>query len=152
MSIDLSTPQGVQQFIDTYSTVRGRRLANRLGLAGKGSQRLANAVSSFVWNAQAIKYCNSCKACESCYAGICEDALKTARSCDQFFSLHYAGIDLPSLQAWSKVSRKFIRQPAAANPVSTQDGHEIHRTIPPISLPSQVGTDQAGLWPFCRLT
>jgi hypothetical protein len=118
MNIDLSTPQGVQQFIGIYSTMRGQRLANRLGLAGKGSQRLANAVWSFVWNAQAIKYCNGCKTCESYYADICKDALIAARSCDQFSFLYYAGIDLPSLQVWSKVSRKFIRQPAAANPAS----------------------------------
>lgn len=145
MSIDLSTPQGVQQFINTYSTMRGQRLANRLGLAGKGSQRLANAVSSFVWNAQALKYCNGNKAWEPCYFDICEDALKIARSCDQFPSLHYAGINLPSLQAWSKVSRRFIRQPATANPVSTRDGSETGKTVPPIPRPSHGEKDQAGL-------
>ena len=117
MMIDLSTPQGVEQFIDKYETMRGQRLANRLGLAGKGSQRLADAVSSFAWNAAALKYCSGSEAGQRIYLGLCENAIKNARNCDQFPSLYYSEINFPSLQAWAKVQRRFIGKPPTS-PVS----------------------------------
>lgn len=57
--IDLSTSQGLQQYIDIYSTSRGRWLANRFNLAGKGAEKLANNVSAFVWNARALELCTT---------------------------------------------------------------------------------------------
>jgi len=45
-------PDGIQ-FNETFSTHRGRWLANRLYLSGTGSETLANNVSSFFWNLSA---------------------------------------------------------------------------------------------------
>lgn len=42
-------PNGIP-FNERFSTNRGRRLANRLYLSGKGSETLANNVSAFFWN------------------------------------------------------------------------------------------------------
>jgi|694.fasta_scaffold34076_10 hypothetical protein len=40
-------------FLRHFSTMTGRRLANRLNLKGSNSQKLADNVSSFFWNMQA---------------------------------------------------------------------------------------------------
>ena len=45
-------PSGIP-FNERFSTNRGRWLANRLYLSGKGSETLANNVSAFFWNLSA---------------------------------------------------------------------------------------------------
>lgn len=45
-------PNGIP-FNQHFSTNRGRWLANRLYLSGKGSETLANNVSAFFWNLSA---------------------------------------------------------------------------------------------------
>lgn len=44
-------------FIDEYGTLKGRALANRLGLRGKGSSKLATSISCYAWNAQTARQC-----------------------------------------------------------------------------------------------
>lgn len=55
--LDLSTPEECANFIAAYPTVKGRRLAKILGIAGKGSSRLADAVSCLAWNAHVAHTC-----------------------------------------------------------------------------------------------
>jgi hypothetical protein len=45
-------PGGIP-FTEHFSTNRGRWLANRLGLKGTGSEKMANSVSGFFWYLQA---------------------------------------------------------------------------------------------------
>jgi hypothetical protein len=57
--LDLTTREGIDRFTDLFGTSRGRWLANRLNLAGRGSERLAGAISGLAWNAKALKACKS---------------------------------------------------------------------------------------------
>jgi RNA binding exosome subunit len=50
LDINLDDPHECQEFIDAYGTLKGRALANRLGLKGKGSSKLATRLSGFAWN------------------------------------------------------------------------------------------------------
>lgn len=50
LSINLDDESEVQDFITKHGTMKGRALANRLGLTGKGSIRVATALSCYVWN------------------------------------------------------------------------------------------------------
>lgn len=68
--MDLSTSQGLQQFIDCYGTRTGRWLANRLNLTGPGSEKLANLVSAYVWNARALEVCQTDQA-KAAYSHAC---------------------------------------------------------------------------------
>jgi hypothetical protein len=65
-------------FLRHFSTMTGRRLANRLNLKGSGSQKLADNVSSFFWNMQAAMIC---KVKDNCYIKGCliihEDIIKS---------------------------------------------------------------------------
>lgn len=44
-----------EEFIESFSTRKGRWLANRLQLSGKGSVELANLLSGYAWNARAAQ-------------------------------------------------------------------------------------------------
>jgi hypothetical protein len=50
MELNLDDEQEVEEFINNHGTRKGRLLANRLGLRGKGSTKLATALSNYVWN------------------------------------------------------------------------------------------------------
>ena len=68
--------QGQISFIHYYSTRRGRYVANRLNLSGKGSEKIAGNLSGFFWNLQAantVQSMNEWKGLNSsnCYANIC---------------------------------------------------------------------------------
>ncbi len=43
------------QFLEAFGTRRGRWLASRLGLSGKGSVILAEMLSSYAWNMRAAQ-------------------------------------------------------------------------------------------------
>ena len=50
-------PMNHNDFLNHYSTRTGRWLANRLGLAGPKSERLANLLSNWAWNRRAADAC-----------------------------------------------------------------------------------------------
>jgi hypothetical protein len=57
--LDLNLDDAVEceQFLAQYGTTKGRRLANLLGLSGRGSARLASALSNYAWNAHTARVC-----------------------------------------------------------------------------------------------
>ena len=48
--INLDDENEVAEFIEKYKTTKGRRLANLLGLRGKGCVKVANNISCYAWN------------------------------------------------------------------------------------------------------
>jgi hypothetical protein len=55
--------------------MRGRKLANRLGLHGPGSERLANSISNYCINRQALGYCATEKG-KKVYSDACASILE----------------------------------------------------------------------------
>ena len=50
MEINLVDEHEVEKFIESFGTNKGRLLANYFGLSGKGSTKLATALSCYAWN------------------------------------------------------------------------------------------------------
>ncbi len=50
VDINLDDEETVNAWIATHNTNKGRIVANRLGLKGKGSSDLATALSNYAWN------------------------------------------------------------------------------------------------------
>jgi hypothetical protein len=50
LELNLDCPNTVESFIKRHFTIKGRRLANILGLKGKGSTKCADLISGYVWN------------------------------------------------------------------------------------------------------
>jgi len=50
LEINLDDEHEVESFIAKHGNTKGRRLANQLGLTGKGSSKLANLFSGYAWN------------------------------------------------------------------------------------------------------
>lgn len=55
--LNLDCQNTVAEFIATYGTITGRRLANMLNLHGKGSNKKAHLISCYVWNKHAAIIC-----------------------------------------------------------------------------------------------
>jgi Ran GTPase-activating protein (RanGAP) involved in mRNA processing and transport len=53
LDINLDDENEVENFINAHGTIKGRMLANRLGLKGVGSANLATALSNYAWNKKA---------------------------------------------------------------------------------------------------
>lgn len=51
IEINLDDPIEREEFINRHGTMKGRSLANRLSLDGKGSALLATSLSNYAWNA-----------------------------------------------------------------------------------------------------
>jgi hypothetical protein len=49
-TFNLDCPNEVENFISEYKTLKGRRLANLLGMNGRGSVRNADSLSCYAWN------------------------------------------------------------------------------------------------------
>lgn len=83
-------PDGIR-FNETFSTNRGRWLANRLYLSGKGSETLANNVSGFFWNLSAaitVDKMNQWKGTKgNTYATACLYIHKDIISSDLYYNL-----------------------------------------------------------------
>jgi len=47
---NLDDPDEIETFIAQFGTVSDMRLANALGLSGKGAKSVANNLSAYVWN------------------------------------------------------------------------------------------------------
>jgi hypothetical protein len=47
------------RFLELYGTRTGPWLANRLGLRGRGRERLAASLSNYAWNTRAIGACTT---------------------------------------------------------------------------------------------
>ena len=50
IEINLDDESEVERFIETHSTLKGRALANRLGISGKNSSKVASMLSGYAWN------------------------------------------------------------------------------------------------------
>ncbi len=50
LPLNLDDEPTVRDFISTYGTKNGIRLANLLGIKGKGSKKIANNLSCYAWN------------------------------------------------------------------------------------------------------
>lgn len=50
LEVNLDDPYEREAFINRFKTLRGRGLAHRLGLKGRGSILLANSISNYAWN------------------------------------------------------------------------------------------------------
>lgn len=72
--LNLDDPAECEEFIEKYGTLKGRALANRLGLQGKGSATLANYLSGYAWNRHAAMNCRLWGMIDRAliYEGICE--------------------------------------------------------------------------------
>ena len=57
MDLNLDAFGEAERFINEFGTIRGRALANRLGLKGKGSALLATALSNYAWNTLTAQQC-----------------------------------------------------------------------------------------------
>lgn len=55
--INLDDPDTRHAFLATHGTVSGRLLANRLGLRGPGTTRVATQLSCYAWNMQTAEEC-----------------------------------------------------------------------------------------------
>lgn len=88
LDLNLDDPQECRQFIEKHATLRGRVLARRLGLTGRGSARLASHLSNFVWNKSTAMDLRA--------AGKIEDALRYEEICDRIYKENIK----PNLKAW----------------------------------------------------
>jgi hypothetical protein len=57
LDLNLDAFGEAENFIDTYGTDKGRRLANQLGIKGKGSSLLATGLSNYAWNTYTAQKC-----------------------------------------------------------------------------------------------
>lgn len=55
--LNLDDEDEAAEFIETHGTLKGRALANRLGLSGKGSTEAATALSNYAWNKTTATAC-----------------------------------------------------------------------------------------------
>lgn len=61
-------------FIERFGTAKGRRLANALGIKGKGAARIASDLSGYAWNKSTAIECRKAGNIQSAlvYEGICQ--------------------------------------------------------------------------------
>lgn len=80
MKIDLNLDDQTEcvEFLEKYGTLKGRALANRLNLKGKGSSRAATALSNYAWNKRTANWLRS--------MGDINDAIKYEEICDKIYS------------------------------------------------------------------
>lgn len=78
LEINLDDEQECAEFIEQHGTNRGKRLANRLGLKGKGSVRLASSLSNYAWNKHTAIYLR--------LQGNIQDAQRYEAICDRIYS------------------------------------------------------------------
>ena len=57
LELNLDTVDEAENFINKYNTSKGRSLANKLKLKGKGSSKLATALSNYAWNTYTAQRC-----------------------------------------------------------------------------------------------
>jgi len=57
LDLNLDAHGEAEDFINKYGTDKGRRLANKLGMSGKGSALLATALSNYAWNTHTAQKC-----------------------------------------------------------------------------------------------
>ena len=86
LPINLDDESTVLDFINTFSTRRGRWLANRLNLSGPGSEAIANGLSGYAWNKHTAIACRQ--------AGEIRSALIYEQICDQVYDR------LPEIARW----------------------------------------------------
>jgi len=83
-------PDGIP-FTEHFSTNRGRWLANRLGLKGAGSEKMAGSVSGFFWKLRAaisVDGVNQMKGkTGNCYADCCMMIYNEIITFDQYNNL-----------------------------------------------------------------
>lgn len=78
LDINLDDEAECKKFIAVYGSLRRRKLANLLGIAGTGSSKLATAFSNFAWN--------RATAFDMRRKGAIETALKYEAICDRIYS------------------------------------------------------------------
>jgi len=49
-TINLDDESECEAFINAHGTTKGRRLANKLGFSGKGSEKRADSLACYAWN------------------------------------------------------------------------------------------------------
>ncbi len=75
---NLDCPNTVTEFIERYSTTKGRTLANLLGLTGAGCVKRANALSAYAWNKSTAMRCR--------LSGDIATAISYEDICDRIYS------------------------------------------------------------------
>lgn len=85
MKIDLNLDDETEcvEFLEKYGTLKGRALANRLGLKGRGSATAATALSNYAWNKRTGQSLRS--------TGDINDAVKYEEICDKIYSEDISG-------------------------------------------------------------
>lgn len=73
-AMNLDDAEERKAFISQFGTLKGRSLANRLRLKGKGAARLATAISCYAWNAETAFSCRLRGEMDAAlmYEGICD--------------------------------------------------------------------------------
>jgi len=75
--INLDDPNELAEFIARHKTIKGRALANRLGITGKGATAKANALSNYAWNKRTANQCR--------LGGDIMTALRYEKICDRIY-------------------------------------------------------------------
>lgn len=83
IDLNLDDEEECTDFILKYRTLKGRALANRLGLKGRGSVAAANALSNYAWNKRTATFLR--------LAGEIESAQKYEKICDWIYSEDISG-------------------------------------------------------------
>jgi len=76
-TINLDDVQEVEMFLTSYKTTRGIRLANLLGIPGKGRARIASSLSNYAWNKSTAIDCRK--------AGRIAEALQYEAICERIY-------------------------------------------------------------------
>ena len=84
--LNLDCPNEVEDFIAKYNTTKGAKLANMLGIKGKGRNKIANALSNYAWNKKT--------AMEQRKVGNISTAVSYGNICDRIYN------DLPQEFKW----------------------------------------------------
>ena len=83
LEINLDEPGASTGFCAMYGTTQGRRLANLLGLSGKGSSKAATALSCYAWNKHTAEKLR--------LAGNIAKALEYEAICDRIYATEILG-------------------------------------------------------------
>lgn len=78
LNFNLDCPNDVAEFIAKYGHNKRRRLANMLGLSGRGSAKIANLFSGYAWN--------KVTAIELRLDGNIAEAMRYEAICDRIYS------------------------------------------------------------------
>lgn len=79
LPVNLDCENTVAEWIKAFGTMSGRRLANHLGLSGRGSAKAASSLSNYAWNKSTAIDCRR--------RGQIASALQYEAICDRIYQI-----------------------------------------------------------------